>query len=62
MKDHHWKSAVAIVTATALSVAVTITSVNGKGQKKTHAQIKRERRSVEQIYQSLGPIHFHNAY
>ncbi len=50
MKDHHWKSVAAIVTATALSVAVTITAVNGKGQKKTHTWIKHERRSVEKIY------------
>ncbi len=47
MKDQHRKFAAAIITATALSVAVTITAVNGKGQKKTRAQIKRDRRSVE---------------
>ena len=58
MRTNHRKATAAIVTAAALSAAVITLECRKEEEKRTRSQIKRERRSVEQIYHSLGPIQF----
>ncbi len=42
------------MSAAALSAAMTTLDIRKEEEKETHTRIKRERRTVEQIYRSLG--------
>ncbi len=54
MKNDRRKATAAIITAAALSAAMVTSDNRKEEEKKTCTQIKRERRTVEQIYRSLG--------
>ncbi len=63
MRNDRRKATTAIITAAALSAAMT--TLDGRKEeeeKKTSTRIKRERRTVEQIYQSLGVTYFRCAF
>ncbi len=62
MRTNHRKATAAIVTAAALSAAVITLECRKEEKKRTCSRIKRERRSVEQIYRSLGLTHFCRAF
>ncbi len=62
MRNDRRKATAAIITAAALSATMTTFDDRKEEEKKTRTQIKCERRTVEQIYQSHGMIYFHCAF
>ncbi len=62
MKHHHCKAAATIVTAATLTTAVRMSRSKKEEDNRTHAGIKQERRSVEQMYCGLGSSHFCHSF